>query len=199
MSQDENPIRYFDNRLQKEAVKLLPGQYYATASDKALVTILGSCVAACIFDQEKKIGGMNHFMLPHSNNGEWAGNNLSTRYGNYAMEHLLNELMKVGVQKHDMQLKIYGGGNVNESMNNTVSESNIQFIKSYCNMENLKVEEEDLGGNLSRRIVFETKNGHVIVNYISDLESQMAKQEQAYKQHIEQELKQYEYEIFKQV
>ena len=56
MSQDENPIRYFDNRLQKEAVKLLPGQYYATASDKALVTILGSCVAACIFDQEKKIG-----------------------------------------------------------------------------------------------------------------------------------------------
>ena len=67
MSQDENPIRYFDNRLQKEAVKLLPGQYYATASDKALVTILGSCVAACIFDQEKKIGGMNHFMLPDLN------------------------------------------------------------------------------------------------------------------------------------
>ena len=98
-----------------------------------------------------------------------------------------------------MQLKIYGGGNVNESMNNTVSESNIQFIKSYCTMENLKVEEEDLGGNLSRRIVFETKNAHVTVNYISDLESQMVKQEQAYKQHIEQELQQYEYEIFKQV
>ena len=89
MSQDQNPIRYFDNRLQKEAVKLLPGQYYATASDKALVTILGSCVAACIFDQEKQIGGMNHFMLPDLNLTTNLDDCLSTKYGIHAMNMLI--------------------------------------------------------------------------------------------------------------
>ena len=106
MSQDEQPISYFDNRFRKEAVKLLPGQYVATASNKVLVTILGSCVAACIYDPEKKIGGMNHFMLPELNLASELDSNLASKYGVHAMDMLIEKLITLGARKESWWLKL---------------------------------------------------------------------------------------------
>ena len=78
--------RFFDNASAAWMVKVLPGEYYVTTKlDEVLVTVLGSCVSACIRDPIKGIGGMNHFMLPHSNSGSWAGDTQSTRFGNFAI------------------------------------------------------------------------------------------------------------------
>src|SRR5574340_1569007 len=106
------PNLYFDRLHNSEAAKILPGEYYATARDMLLVTVLGSCVCACIRDRVSGIGGMNHFMLPDS--GQDQGNPLSAsaRYGTYAMEILLNQLLKMGAKHANLEAKVFGGGNV---------------------------------------------------------------------------------------
>ena len=163
MSQDENPIRYFDNRLQKEAVKLLPGQYYATASDKALVTILGSCVAACIFDQEKKIGGMNHFMLP-GNSDVYNPLSASARYGSYAMEILINEILKRGASRENLEAKVFGGGNVMSSITTSnVGQRNAKFVVDYLGFESIPIVAQDLMENCPRKVVFFPNTGRVLM------------------------------------
>ena len=86
--------RYFDRTFDCDAVKVLPGEYFVTTSDILLVTVLGSCVTACIRDRDKGLGGMNHFMLPDASEGGMLSS--SARYGAYAMEVLLNHLLKLG-------------------------------------------------------------------------------------------------------
>ena len=88
--------RYFDPTFGAEAVKVLPGEYFVTTTDMLLVTVLGSCVSACIRDREKGIGGMNHFMLADS--AEQSPYSASARYGTYAMEILINHLLKLGAR-----------------------------------------------------------------------------------------------------
>ena len=110
----ESPISYFDKRFGIEAIKLLPGQYFVTTQDKVLVTVLGSCVAACLFDPKTGIGGMNHFMLPSVNKTILQleqDDCLVTKYGIHAMEILINELVKAGAEKARLKAKVFGGGN----------------------------------------------------------------------------------------
>ena len=80
--------RYFDRHFETEAVKVLPGEYFVTTTDMVLVTVLGSCVSACIRDRERRIGGMNHFMLADGANTSDIAS-ASARYGSYAMEVLI--------------------------------------------------------------------------------------------------------------
>ena len=97
-------------------VKVFPGEFYVTSkADEVLVTVLGSCVSACIRDRRTGVGGMNHFMLPHSHAGNWGGDLQSTRFGNFAMEKLINELMKAGCSRDSLEIKVFGGGNVTDS------------------------------------------------------------------------------------
>ena len=95
---DEQPNRYFDPHFQVETAKILPGEYYATNKDMALVTVLGSCVSACLRDRETGIGGMNHFMLPDEGKLVGRHGNVSAggRYGVHAMELLINQILKLG-------------------------------------------------------------------------------------------------------
>ena len=90
------PTLYFDKHFQMQAAKILPGEYYATSRDMVLVTVLGSCVAACIRDRQSGVGGMNHFMLPESSQDADSMIGLPTRYGTYAMEMLINQVLKMG-------------------------------------------------------------------------------------------------------
>src|SRR3989338_11179058 len=106
------PNLYFDRQHNSDAAKILPGEYYVTSRDMLLVTVLGSCVSACIRDRTTGIGGMNHFMLPHGGQDENSPLSTSARYGSYAMEVLINQLLKLGAKRNNLEAKVFGGGNV---------------------------------------------------------------------------------------
>ena len=102
---------YYDRTFDRDAAKILPGEYYFTCKDMLIVTVLGSCVAACIRDRVTGIGGMNHFMLPAGGDPD-SPVSASMRYGTYAMEVLINELLKSGARRENLEAKVFGGGNV---------------------------------------------------------------------------------------
>jgi chemotaxis protein CheD len=154
--------RFYDAASTTWMMKLFPGEYYLTAqSDEVLVTILGSCVAACIRDPHVGIGGMNHFMLPHGHGNGWAGDLQSTRFGNFAMEKLINELIKAGCSRDSLEIKVFGGGNVIKSQN-AIGTENSEFVLRYLEAEGLRCVAQDLGGLLPRRIQYHAATGRVV-------------------------------------
>ena len=153
--------RFYDAASASWMVKVFPGEFFVTSkSDEVLVTVLGSCVSACIRDHRTGVGGMNHFMLPHSRAGHWAGDLQSTRFGNFAMEKLINELMKAGCSRDSLEIKVFGGGNVTDT-NNAIGTENAQFILRYLEAEGLRCVAQDLGGQLPRRIQYSPATGKV--------------------------------------
>ena len=162
--------RFHDSVSGMWMVKVFPGEFYVTAkTDETVVTILGSCVAACIRDPIAGIGGMNHFMLPHDNIGNWAGDLKSTRYGNFAMEKLLNELLKAGCKRERLEIKLFGGGNVTDT-NNEVGTDNADFAVRYLQLEGLKCAAQDLKGNYPRRIHYTPSDGKVVRKFLGTVE-----------------------------
>ncbi|MGE0566190.1 MAG: chemoreceptor glutamine deamidase CheD [Pseudolabrys sp.] len=151
-------------------VKVFPGEFYITAkADETIVTILGSCVAACIRDPVAGIGGMNHFMLPHDKTGHWGGDLKSTRYGNFAMEKLLNELIKSGAKRERLEIKVFGGGNVTD-MSNEVGTDNGNFVLRYLQAEGLKIAAQDLFGDYPRRIQYAPATGKVVRKFLGTVD-----------------------------
>ncbi|MEW5893213.1 MAG: chemoreceptor glutamine deamidase CheD [Pseudomonadota bacterium] len=157
------PNQYYDRNFQIEATKLLPGEYYVTGRDMLLVTVLGSCVAACIRDPKTGIGGMNHFMLPESGD---ADNVLSAsaRYGSYAMEVLINQLIKLGANRSRLEAKVFGGAAVLRGFTTVnVGESNSEFVLDYLANEKIRVVSQDLRGLYPRKVYFFPASGRVLV------------------------------------
>ncbi|SFF44200.1 CheD, stimulates methylation of MCP proteins [Fontimonas thermophila] len=156
--------RYFDRQLGCEVIKVLPGEYEVSAADVTLLTLLGSCVAACIRDPLAGVGGMNHFMLPDDERGTGGTN---ARYGAYAMEVLINELLKRGGQRHRLEAKVFGGGNVIRSMTGiTVGNRNAEFVLDYLAREGIVVAAHDLGGEDARKVAYHVKSGRVRVRHL---------------------------------
>lgn len=154
--------RFFDNTAGAWMVKVFPGEYYVTGNtDEVLLTVLGSCVAACIRDAKAGVGGMNHFMLPQHKSGAWGGDMKSTRFGNFAMEKLINELIKAGCSRDRMEIKLFGGGNVTDTTN-AVGTENAEFVLRYLEAEGLPYAAKDLGGILPRRIQYYPATGRVV-------------------------------------
>jgi len=153
--------RYWDNSLDAYVVKVLPGEHYVTrASDEAITTVLGSCVAACIRDPVAGVGGMNHFMLPGEVRGTWSGATNEMRYGQFAMEKLINDIMRCGGRRERLEVKLFGGANVmNSSMK--IGDSNAAFVLSFMATEGLTVAAQDLGGDVARRINYFPLTGRV--------------------------------------
>ena len=134
------PNVYFDRNFGLDAAKLLPGEYYVTGRDMVLVTVLGSCVTACIRDSGTGIGGMNHFMLPDSNADEDSPLSTSARYGTYAMEILINHITKLGAQRALLEAKVFGGGNVLPGMTAAnVGQRNADFVLDFLATEKIRV------------------------------------------------------------
>ncbi|MBV1877505.1 MAG: chemoreceptor glutamine deamidase CheD [Pseudomonadales bacterium] len=158
----ENINRYWDKKLKVHAAKLMPGELYVSMHGEMVVTVLGSCVAACIRDKVKGIGGMNHFMLPQEteNSQNFAGtaHDVETRYGNWAMESLINEVLKRGGRRGYLEVKLFGGGKVMENMSD-VGERNIDFVRRFLVEEGLKIVAEDLGGLRPRKILYFSDTG----------------------------------------
>jgi len=155
---------YFDREFGVEAVKLLPGEYYVTSRDMVLTTVLGSCVSACVRDTTAGIGGMNHFMLPNDADPASRDSAAAMRYGAYAMEVLLNELIKAGARRERLEAKVFGGGAVlaNMTMLN-IGERNAEFVLRYLQLEQVRIASQDLRGDLPRRINYFPGNGRVTV------------------------------------
>jgi chemotaxis protein CheD len=154
--------RYFDRHFESEAVKVLPGEYYVTSSNMVLVTVLGSCVSACIRDREKGLGGMNHFMLASS--ADTSGMSASARYGTYAMEILINHLLKLGARRGNLEAKVFGGARVVASLSSShVGERNSRFVLDYLATEGIAVEGQDLLDVHPRKVYFFPSSGRVLV------------------------------------
>lgn len=154
--------KYFDTRLDSYVERILPGDFCVTGDEIGLVTTLGSCVSACIRDPEAGIGGMNHFMLPES---EMSGPSIaSARYGGYAMEVLINELLKRGAHRDNLEAKVFGGGSVLAGFRAAdVGGRNARFVHEYLANERIAILAEDLGGVHPRKIVYFPRTGKVLV------------------------------------
>jgi len=164
------PNLYFDRGFNIDAVKLLPGEYYTTRRDMLMVTVLGSCIAACIRDKTNGIGGMNHFMLPENANEQGGWGASSTRYGTYAMEVLINQLLKLGADRKNMEAKVFGGGNVIANMTTTnVGERNSKFVLDFLKMENIPISAKDLMDIYPRKVYFFPSTGKVLVRKLRNV------------------------------
>lgn len=163
--------KYYDQNADLTVVKLYSGDYYVSYGPKEMVmTILGSCVAACIRDPILCIGGMNHFLLPDTTDKSVSGiANESTRYGVFAMEKLVNELLKRGAVKSRLEVKLFGGANVTDN-SALIGFKNVAFIKEYVKNEGLRVVSEDLGGDQPRRIHYYTDTGKVMMRVLKKKE-----------------------------
>ena len=163
--------RYWDKERGVYAAKILPGQYYVTINDEAITTVLGSCVSACIRDRVFGVGGMNHFMLPANRDDMvLSSSSDAARYGNFAMEQMINDILKNGGKRENLEIKVFGGGRVLENMQSLdIGMRNIRFVKEYIQTEGLKLVTEDLGDVFPRKVVYFPTTGKVMVKKLRKL------------------------------
>jgi chemotaxis protein CheD len=154
---------YADHHFQYDAVKVLPGEYYVSNEDLVVMTVLGSCIAACIWDGKVRTGGMNHFMLPDGDGADGSG-----RYGSYAMELLINEMFKLGARRETMQAKIFGGAQVMAGFTTmNVGERNTQFVLDYLATERIPVVSQDVLDIHPRKVCFFPVTGKALVKRLA--------------------------------
>jgi chemotaxis protein CheD len=181
----EHLQRFWEPDTERWTAKILPGEYYVTCHDEAITTVLGSCISACIRDPSRGIGGMNHFMLPEdsaSGRNSWLDPavGLATRYGSYAMESLINDLMKLGAARNRLEIKLFGGGRILTSMTD-VGARNIAFIRGFLEIEGYRIAAQDVGGLQPRKIVYFPSAGRVKVRKLRAIENRsIADREQIY-------------------
>jgi chemotaxis protein CheD len=169
--------RFWDPQLAHWTVKILPGEYYVCKTDEAISTVLGSCISACVRDPVKNVGGMNHFMLPEDvstgpNNWLDPAIGLATRYGSYAMESLINDLLKLGATRDRLEVKVFGGGRVLSGMTD-VGSRNISFVRSFLELEGYPIAAEDLGGTQPRKVVYFPATGRVKLRRLRPVENRI--------------------------
>jgi chemotaxis protein CheD len=171
----EHLQRFWAPELNAWTTKILPGEYFVTCHDEAITTVLGSCISVCVRDARRCVGGMNHFMLPEefsTGQNSWLDPavGLATRYGSYAMESLVNDLLKLGAARERLEIKIFGGSKVLASMTD-VGARNIAFIQAYLKLEGYKLAADDTGGTQPRRIVYFPATGRVKVRRLKAVEN----------------------------
>jgi len=153
---------FFDQHFKYNAAKVLPGEYFVANEDIVIMTVLGSCIAACIWDSRLRIGGMNHFMLPEG------GGDTSGRYGSYAMELLINELVKMGSSREYMQAKVFGGGQVISGFTTmNVGERNTKFVLDYLATERIPIVSKDVLDIYPRKVVYFPVTGKAMVKRLA--------------------------------
>ena len=160
---------YYDRIFDRDAAKILPGEYYYTGKDMLIVTVLGSCVSACIRDRVSGVGGMNHFMLPDGGDTD-SPVSASARYGTYAMEILINDLLKAGARRENLEAKVFGGGAVLRGfIAINVGERNAQFVRNFLKVENIRIVAEDLNDIHPRKVYYFPRSGKVLVKKLKQL------------------------------
>lgn len=164
---DERPAPelYYDRNFSIQAAKILPGEYYVTSRNMMIVTVLGSCVSACIRDPAAKVGGMNHFMLPEHGGREDDPMSNSARYGAYAMEILINNLLQQGAKRQRLEAKLFGAGRVMAGMTD-VGARNAKFALACLEREGIRIVAQNLGDIYPRKVYYFPDTGAVKVKYL---------------------------------
>ena len=177
--------RYRDKTNNEIIAKILPGELYVTKTDEMITTVLGSCISACIRDPYSEVGGMNHFMLPASKNMDITDGS-AARYGNFAMEQLINEILKNGGQRKNLEVKLFGGGRVLAHMTD-VGKRNIDFALEYVQLEGLKLIAEDLGDRYPRKVQYFPSSGAARMKKLRAVHNRtVIEREEVYMSEIEQ-------------
>ena len=152
---------FYEAQLRIHAVRVLPGEYFVSSDEIAIMTTLGSCIAACLWDRQAGVGGMNHFLLPDGGDG-------SGRYGSYAMELLINELLKQGATRAGLEAKVFGGGQVISGMNTlNIGERNASFVLDYLKAERIPIVVKDVLGQHPRKVCFLPASGKAMVKRLA--------------------------------
>ena len=166
--------RGWDRHNERWSARILPGEYFVTRNDEIITTVLGSCISACVRDPVLRVGGMNHFMLPEditNGSSSWLDPSvgLATRYGSFAMESLINDLLKLGARRERLEVKLTGGGRILASMTD-VGARNIEFARHWLQLEGLKVAGEDVGETHARRVQYFPTTGRVLMFRLRNLD-----------------------------
>ncbi|KPQ06253.1 MAG: chemotaxis signal relay system protein CheD [Rhodobacteraceae bacterium HLUCCA12] len=144
---------------RQSVISLIQGEYRVSSRpDAVITTILGSCVAACLFDPHHGIGGMNHFLLP----GADPRDRQNIKYGAYAMEQLINALLRKGAQRASLMAKVFGGAAVVRSLSD-IGRNNADFALAFLKEEGIAVSAQCLGGTQGRRVRFWPHDGRAQV------------------------------------
>lgn len=178
---------YYDSKFKTQAVKVLPGQYYATDGEEMIVTVLGSCVSVCLRDNYSGIGGLNHFLLPHDRSTSDSPLAESARYGVYAMELLVNHLLKLGAQRRRLEAKVFGGGKVIKDFTfANVGERNVSFVLEHLKQEGIPIVARDLLNIYPRKVHFFPSTGRVMLKKINSLHNTtLIEREKGYLRQVE--------------
>jgi chemotaxis protein CheD len=193
--------RRFDTRINSMVATLLPGDYFVAIEGEIISTVLGSCVSACIRDRRLCFGGMNHFMLPidesegHSTWGTTASS--TTRFGNVAMERLINEMLKLGAKRADLEVKLVGGGKVLDAMTD-IGARNIKFVREYVRAEGFVVLGEDLGEVYPRKVMYHPQTGSARVKRLTRTDRHLVADERRYIRDLDRTAVSGEIELFYQ-
>lgn len=172
----EHVKRFWDSGRAKVVAKVLPGEFYVSKQDELISTVLGSCIAACIYDEKLGIGGMNHFMLPGAKAlREVHADDLNCRYGNWAMEYLINEVLKNGASRSNLKIKLFGGGKIISAMTD-IGEGNIRFAQAYVEEESLNLISQDVGGPWPRKVIFHPQSGKAQVKKLRTMHNNTIEQ-----------------------
>jgi chemotaxis protein CheD len=193
----EHIKRFWDSGQRQVIAKVLPGEFYVSKNDEVISTVLGSCIAACIYDDKLGVGGMNHFMLPIEKGVEpTSAHNLNCRYGNWAMEFLINEVLKNGASRQNLKIKLFGGGKIIRSMTD-IGLGNIRFAYSYVQEEGLELVSHDVGGPWPRKVNFNPQTGKAQVKKLRDMHTDVIeKREVRYLHDIEEQDSKTDIELF---
>ena len=192
--------QYYDRYFDRQATKILPGEYYATSEPEVIVTVLGSCVSACVRDRVNGIGGMNHFLLPLDGSAEPDKPTQSARYGSYAMELLINHVIKLGGHRERLEAKVFGGAAVLRGMLlNDVGKRNAEFVEQYLCNEHIPIVAADLLQDFPRKVYFFPETGQVWVKRIKRIKNDtIFERERAYRQRVKEDVDAGSVELFEE-
>jgi len=174
--------RYFDRDFRLDAIRILPGEYYAGSGPTGMATLLGSCVSTCLWDPQRRIGGMNHFMLPGDNGTAASPVPRSARFGVHAMELLINQMLKLGADRRRLVAKVFGGGRVLRGFASLdVGAANCEFVLGFLVTEAIPVVGSDLLDNCARKLHFCPASGKVLMKKLDPTgDDQVQRQEREY-------------------
>jgi chemotaxis protein CheD len=165
--------RFWDKRRNTIIAKILPGEFYVSKTPEIISTVLGSCISACVWDEVNGVGGMNHFLLPQksvNSSDVWGdANNYTARYGNWAMEYLVNEIIKQGGTRNNIKAKIFGGGKIINAMTTDVGIGNVEFVLEYLKLDNIPIIASDTGGPWPRKVMFDPLTGRAQVKRLRSM------------------------------
>jgi len=187
--------RFWITSQNRFAVKVKPGEHYVTREDELLVTTLGSCISACVRDVQAGIGGMNHFILPEASSGNSTAS-AGMRYGAFAMEQLINDLLKFGACRERLEVKVTGGGQMLGQVS-VIGQRNVEFVREFLQVEGLQISSEDLGGDMPRKVMYMPEQGRMLVKRMPNTHmNRLLEAEAGYQRQLGNQMEETDVELF---